>query len=84
MVYGAEVESDGMRWQTGELKTKMGIIKRLERAGIAKSRWNGNGYWIEPIGSNKFVLYCRTEYENSYDKSSYTTIEGNMRGSWTF
>lgn len=84
MVYGAEVDSNGMRWYTGELKTKMGIMKRLERSGIAKLTYTGHSWKIEPLNGNQFALYCRTEWKNPYDKSSFTMLEGNMRGSWTF
>ena len=85
MVYGAEVRDNmGCCWQTGELKTKNGVIKRLERAGIVKQVWNGNGWNLEPLDGNQFVLYCRTEWKNQYDKSAYNTLEGNMLGSWKF
>ena len=83
MVYGAEVsDNTGCIWQTGELKTKTGIVKRLEQANIIKSIYTGYGWRYEAINGNRFVLYCRTEYKNPNDKSSYSKLEGNMRGSW--
>lgn len=85
MVYGAEIRDNvGCAWQTGELKTKMGIMNRLVNAGIAKLVYNGHGWNIEAINNNKFALYCRTDFKNPYDKTAYNKLEGNMKGSWEY
>jgi hypothetical protein len=85
MVYGAEVQDNVQcAWQTGELKTKMGIMKRLVNAKIAKLIYNGHGWDVEAINGNRFVLYCRTEWKNPYDKTSYNKLAGNMKGSWEY
>ena len=84
MVYGAEVHSQGMAWQTGELKTKQGIINRLLKANIIEVKFE-RGHWQYIAKPDcTFVLYCRTEWKNPYDKSAYSKLEGNMRGSWEF
>jgi hypothetical protein len=82
MLYGAEYTVNNCRGNF-ELKTKIGVMKRLEKQGVIKLIYTGYSWLCESVNNSQFVIYCRTG-EDKYNRSNYSKLEGNTKASFEF
>jgi len=87
MVYGVEVTDNANCCYSHELKTKMGILDWLCKHKFAEKFYVNSavGWIVKPINNTQFVVYCRSESYNTYDKRGYTKlVDCGCKGSWEY